>query len=711
MNYIEFLHNRDKYTGEDHSTFLQHYGILGQKWGQRRWQNPDGTFNEEGKQRYFGKKNSEEKIGGLTPKIFSNPLYSMDLITRNQNRINQINLQNQNQNMINQINLQNHMNAHNLAMQNHQNAHNLAAQNHQNFVNQVQLQNHLQNTPGTFMGQPGKKDHLWESDYIEKQAKEMYKNKEITKEQYKVMVDSAKNVREEEKKQLQEAKDIENSLMDGKKISWSKVGDFVESEKCDNIRKEFDEAFQMGYQDEQNKLNELFEDYNQNAASYRAKAGILNYLYAPWEDSAEDFADTVRLYTWDDLDQGCNSSQYIYLQDKGYSDEQIQEMSRQDTEKFDQMRNVSRQLVEQDPVLCLMSDKAKEEVADKINWDKMIGDENYGHWLLNDADEGTGFDKGEHRDEMNKIYNRLEAAGNEDHGNGWWNLSQAVRNLKLNDKKYTELTDADWDAINAEVRELNKRGSNSKIGSWEKDNKPNYSDKELSKKIKLPIQDTKIILNSNTELYDEDAKHAILKNGKIIQKMYKAIQKGDTDKYMKLRNKSFDSDYEKDIAEMFIQDQRNLKEFNDTIKDTQKAFNKKGIDIDIADYQGSYSTEKKNAYPSDFVKHPENIKKYKDNCEEVLNNYDKFNNELADKLGERYYKAYLNTIEDGDKPLSKEQFKKTFEEATGIIYPSNQGNGALFEGEITSNEYGYPSSTYYFSYDLLNKTFDYIEEE
>ena len=61
MNYIEFLHNIDKYKGEDHSAFLQHYGILGQKWGQRRWQNADGTFNEEGKERYFGKK--PEKIG------------------------------------------------------------------------------------------------------------------------------------------------------------------------------------------------------------------------------------------------------------------------------------------------------------------------------------------------------------------------------------------------------------------------------------------------------------------------------------------------------------------------------------------------------------------------------------------------------------------------------------------------------------------------
>lgn len=49
---------------------LKHYGIKGQKWGVRRYQNPDGTLTPEGKRRYSksrvksGDDNSNRRILG-----------------------------------------------------------------------------------------------------------------------------------------------------------------------------------------------------------------------------------------------------------------------------------------------------------------------------------------------------------------------------------------------------------------------------------------------------------------------------------------------------------------------------------------------------------------------------------------------------------------------------------------------------------------------
>lgn len=45
--------------------YLEHHGILGMKWGVRRYQNPDGSLTAAGKHRYF--KTEDGKYKKRTP--------------------------------------------------------------------------------------------------------------------------------------------------------------------------------------------------------------------------------------------------------------------------------------------------------------------------------------------------------------------------------------------------------------------------------------------------------------------------------------------------------------------------------------------------------------------------------------------------------------------------------------------------------------------
>lgn len=47
----------------DESPFLEHHGIKGQKWGVRRFQNPDGTLTNAGRKRVTARNNIKRNLG------------------------------------------------------------------------------------------------------------------------------------------------------------------------------------------------------------------------------------------------------------------------------------------------------------------------------------------------------------------------------------------------------------------------------------------------------------------------------------------------------------------------------------------------------------------------------------------------------------------------------------------------------------------------
>lgn len=47
---------------EENMDYISHYGILGQKWGIRRFQNPDGSLTPEGRARYGSQENYEKAV-------------------------------------------------------------------------------------------------------------------------------------------------------------------------------------------------------------------------------------------------------------------------------------------------------------------------------------------------------------------------------------------------------------------------------------------------------------------------------------------------------------------------------------------------------------------------------------------------------------------------------------------------------------------------
>ena len=579
MNKIEFLYNKDKYQGIDSSKALSHYGILGQKWGQRRWQNADGTFNEAGKERYFGpsgttKKNKEEKIGkkyegtpyrmnngkmfhidyqnpdgSLTkkgekllkraqkhPKLFSTKnIISEDLLhewekgmtkdqfkTDNDKEKKEKIKQAETEAKINEIKssykIDKNLSGDKITVKefkdiidelnnfnkgdferNHREEYNKVADMGIDALNKAEGEEYdvgNDNTRMWFMWEDqtdglGEIAYLrskgYSKDYV-KQYLESPLPEEIEEIREKNHYATPFFVRNEfyrggdnyidalydndsqdqkigstnSKEDAKANKEAVKMLADLNDKDYTKRSETLQKlyddPRFEEQRNNVDKAIKEKFKDDFDELEKTYGGFDEVENEYLALAGLNRALM---EDGGkmEDISYMPRLYLYDDLNQGSLTGESIWAYDNGIEDSSERWSKIHDKEnstKDELINSLTSDGSYNSKVLNGLDDATKKDIVDHVYNYKSVPSS---YWTLYNAGDTSKSEYDSVKDttlkEAKEISKKLSSSCGND-ASGWALLNKAVNNLNLGGKDYTELTQADWDRINAEINSLKR---------------------------------------------------------------------------------------------------------------------------------------------------------------------------------------------------------------------------------------------------------------
>lgn len=446
MNRYAFYSNVEKYKDanpEEHEKdAIKHYGIMGQKWGQRRWQNPDGTFNQDGKERYFGssknEKNPDGSIGNSSNK--KNPSGNMEG---------------------------------SVADHFHKNVY---LKTDKNTLKKIKKYPDIYDTEGLtdkeilqairrvpkipYSAEYGRlvREELYRTQMNKKRAKYYDDNsKDVSEEEniedQKIEGFDPKEEKKLEKKAEKAAKGINDEFDDAigyhekEELMDSLIHDSEYTPLFEEIRKNNREK----YGKEKDRAAEIFDGFENNRNEMYAKAGITNALLYMDDDTMNTISSMARHYIYDDGDQGNSNSSSLYA--KYEKDADYDELSNLYETLCNNKEMIKDNIntLKKDRTLSKVKEEYLEDLVEHNNWSSINS-------RLYNATEDSSAKNDDERNayaESKKIAKKLEPSCGA-RGSGWYYLNQAINNLGMASMSYKELTDADWDKINAEVNKLKK---------------------------------------------------------------------------------------------------------------------------------------------------------------------------------------------------------------------------------------------------------------
>ena len=441
MNRIQFYSNLNKYKDiqEKSNDELKHYGIKDMKWGVRRWQNPDGTFNAEGKLRYFGQgsnnTSSEEKIGGYTADHFHKNIY----LKTDKNTLKKI--------------------------KKYPDIYDTEGLTDDEILKAVrrvpkipnaraygrEIREELYNT----------KLNKTRSKYYETNTKDIPESEDIEEQKIGGLFSKKTDEEKAEKKAIKEAKRINDEYEDIKD-DYRHYDEFVyamlaESPEFEDIYKNIRESNNKKLEPYYKRVDEIFDDFEKDEINNVAKGGIAAAFIDKGDKATlKDIAENAWFYVYEDGDQGYANAETLYARfEKKVNPKEINDL-------YDKLYS-NKELIQENvaemkkhPVLSKVNDKLLNDIAEENNsWHFNKRKDTNTYWDLYNAADGSSFNGDVEKNAYSKaktIAKKLEpSCGNT---NGWDYLNQAIQNLGLSSAEVNNLSSSDWDKINTEINRL-----------------------------------------------------------------------------------------------------------------------------------------------------------------------------------------------------------------------------------------------------------------